>query len=143
MRADRYVVDTNVLISAALLADSLPAQVLQHVLSHARLVFSAQTFSELETRLWRPKFDRYLSLEDRKWLLRDLHGAADWFEPTDIGPSRCRDPQDENFVQLALACQAKALVSGDKDLLILKTLDGIPVLTPAAALRHWAREAGA
>jgi uncharacterized protein len=141
MKVDRYVVDTNVLISASLLANSPPAQVLQHVLKHARLVFSTATFSELETRLWRPKFDRYLSIEDRKWLLRDLQGVADWVEPTARGAARCRDPADEKFIQLAVAGDAKALISGDKDLLILKALDGIPVLTPAAALRQWARDA--
>ena len=64
------VLDTNVLISAALSAQGAPAQLLRLVLQDHRLVFSQPTFDELHTRLYRPKFDRYLTLELRfreKW----------------------------------------------------------------------------
>ena len=141
MKVDRFVVDTNVLISAALVAGSVPAQLLGQLLASARLVFSPQTFAELESRLWRPKFDRYLSIEDRKWLLRDLQGVADWVEAVPQMPARCRDPDDEKFIHVALACDATALITGDQDLLLLKDLEGIPVLTPLQALRSLSKPA--
>lgn len=61
MSAERIVLDTNVPISAALIASSKPFAVLCHVLDTGVLVFSNETFEEITTRLMRPKFDRYVS----------------------------------------------------------------------------------
>lgn len=135
MKAERVVADTNVLISAALSAGGPPARLVRHVLLHGRLLFSDATFAELHTRLWRPKFDRYLSIEDRKQLLHDFGAAGVWVDvPAAIGVrTYSRDPDDDKFVQLALAGQASLLVSGDRDLLDLAEVDGIHVQTPAQA----------
>ncbi len=138
MSVERFVIDTNVLISAVLLGGSVPAQWLHHVVRHGRLVFSDTTFTELETRLWRPKFDRYVTTEDRKSLLRDLQATAEWV-PADGAPEDpvCRDPDDQKFIVVAIAACAAALVSGDQDLLVLKQVGDVPVCTPAQALKRW------
>jgi putative PIN family toxin of toxin-antitoxin system len=47
----------------------------------------------------------------------------------------CRDPTDNMVLEAAVAGQADAIVSGDKDLLKLDPFEGIPVLSPAAFLR--------
>ena len=137
----RAVIDTNVLISAALFSRTPPALVLRHVLARGRLLFSDATFAELQTRLWRPKFDRYLSIEDRKQLLHDFGAAGAWVDiPSAIQARRfCRDADDDAFVHVALAGQARLLVSGDQDLLTLGAVESIDILTPA---RAWARMAG-
>ena len=127
------VIDTNVLISAALVKHSVPAAATRLVLQHGRIVFSAATFAELETRLWRPKFDRYLSIEMRKSLLHDLGSVADWVTPTST-PRHSRDPGDDMFVHAALASGAESLISGDRDLLDLGRVETVRVLTPAQAL---------
>lgn len=134
----RVVVDTNVLISAALLPQSVPALLLHHLLAHARLVFSAATFSELETRLWKPKFDRYLTLDARRRLLVDLGAVADWVTPTEQ-TRFSRDGDDDAIIQAALAADAEWLVSGDDDLLVLDQVRSVRILTPRAALDLWAR----
>jgi putative PIN family toxin of toxin-antitoxin system len=133
MKARPVVIDTNVLISAALLADSTPATVTRLVLQRGRIVFSVATFAELETRLWRPKFDRYLTLEMRKLLLHDLGSVADWVKPT-CTSRHSRDPEDDMFVHAAIAGEAEMLISGDRDLLDLGRVEGIAVLSPAQAL---------
>lgn len=131
---ERLVLGTNVLISAALLQASVPARLLQRVLLQGRIVFSQTTFGELETRLWRPKFDRYISMESRRLLLHDLGSVADWIEPAP-GSRHSRDADDDKFVHLALASGAAWLISGDRDLLDLRRVEGVRVLTPATALR--------
>lgn len=88
----RVVLDTNVLISAALLPVSVPARVLHQVLARSRLVFSDATFAELETRLWKPKFDRYITLETRRALLHDLAAVAEWVNPRPA-ERHSRDPR--------------------------------------------------
>ncbi|MBC5766951.1 putative toxin-antitoxin system toxin component, PIN family [Ramlibacter albus] len=139
MRADRrlaVVVDTNVWISAALSRDGAPALVVRRVLSHGVPVFSERTFHELESRLWKPKFDRYLTMELRKSLLHDLNAAALWVDvPEAIAAvAHSRDADDDHFVHAALAAGAPWLVTGDQDLLALKPMPGLQVVTPAKAL---------
>ncbi len=65
MTSLKLVIDTNILISAALSSQGAPAKLVQLVLAQHRLVFFQATFDELRTRIYRPKFDRYISLEDR------------------------------------------------------------------------------
>ncbi|MDD5297317.1 MAG: putative toxin-antitoxin system toxin component, PIN family [Rhodocyclaceae bacterium] len=132
--ADRVVVDTNVWISAALSTEGAPARLVLRVLKHGLPVFSPATFSELETRLWKPKFDRYLSMEQRQRLLHDLNGAAHWVSLPMESPSWSRDADDEKFIQTALSASAPWLVTGDRDLLDVPVLPGFTILTPAVAL---------
>ena len=41
----------------------------------------------------------------------------------------CRDPKDDMFLELAISCQANALVTRDGDLLTLHPFRGIPIIT--------------
>ena len=43
---------------------------------------------------------------------------------------QCRDPKDNQFLALVLACEADALVSSDADLLVLHPWRGVPIVTP-------------
>ncbi len=135
--ARRVVIDTNIWISAALSQQGAPARLVRLVLAHALPVFSPVTFAELEARLWKPKFDRYLSMELRQRILHDLNAAAHWVElPEGLPPQRyCRDADDDKFIQTALIAQAPWLVTGDQDLLEAPVVPGLRILSPAAALR--------
>ena len=129
----RVVLDTNVLISAALLSRSLLAQLLRQVLVQSRLVFSQATLTELETRLWKPKFDRYISLDMRHLLLADLSAVAEWVAPK--GTARhSRDADDDAFIHAAIEGVAAWLVSGDEDLRVLRRAAVIETIRPAEAL---------
>ena len=74
------VIDTNVWISGLLTKTGAPALLTRHVIRDGLPVFSAETFAELKDRLWRPKFDRYVTLEQRKSLLRDIESSALWID---------------------------------------------------------------
>jgi putative PIN family toxin of toxin-antitoxin system len=43
----------------------------------------------------------------------------------------CRDPKDNMFLSLAVSASADAIISGDKDLLVLNPFKNIPILSPA------------
>jgi uncharacterized protein len=134
MRADaRAVVDTNVLISAILLRDSVPALVVRHLLRQGTVIFSEATFAEFEQRLWRPKFDRYVSIDLRRALLRDWASIAEWVEVGDPLPPCSRDPQDDKFIHAAITGRADLLISGDLDLLDLGSVQSVPIMRAAAA----------
>jgi uncharacterized protein len=130
------VVDTNVLISAALSPNGAPAQVVDALLRDGQLVFLNATFAELETRIWKPKFDRYLNMEQRASLLHDFNAAAHWVEiPDELSAiTYCRDADDDKFIQTALAAQAPLLITGDADLLEVPAMPGLQIVSPAQAL---------
>ncbi len=62
MTSSRFVLDTNVLVSAALFRHSKPAQVFRRALDGGNLLISVETLEELRDVLNRKKFDRYISL---------------------------------------------------------------------------------
>jgi uncharacterized protein len=132
----KVVVDSNILLSAALSPTDAPAALLAWLLIYAHLVHSKATFAELQTRIFKPKFDRYLSLETRKRILHDVSAVAFWVEvPNDVALQRyCRDPDDDAFIHAAIAADACAVVSGDADLLVLDPIGALRILTPRLAL---------
>ena len=89
----------------------------------------------MQTRLWRPKFDRYISVEARRRLLIDLSAVAEWVRlPDGPAPRLSRDADDDVFIQAALAAGADWLVSGDADLLDVPGALGLCILSPRQAL---------
>ena len=137
----RVVVDTNVLLSAALSPHGVPASFVDAVLVVGKLVFSNATFAELETRIWLPKFDRYLPMERRRSVLEEASAGAIWVDVSTAIAQRgfSRDPKDDAFVHAAIAAQATRLISGDKDLLCLHPLGDLQILSPRAGLDELGR----
>lgn len=137
--SSRVVIDSNVWLSAALSSSGAPAQVVARVLARGMPVFSQETFAELESRLWKPKFDRYLSMDVRRRILHDANAASHWVEIPDAIKSQrfSRDADDDKFVHTALAAQAAWLITGDQDLLVLAAplaAIGVRIATPSDAL---------
>ncbi len=132
----KVVVDTNVLLSAALVPRSVPAELVDRLLADGRLIFSQATFSELETRIWKPKFDRYLPMERRKHILHELDASAMWVEvPAELARQTfSRDAKDDAFIHAALAGGATRLISGDDDLLSLHPLGNLHIVNPRTAM---------
>lgn len=134
MKADRVVVDTNVLISALLLPAGKPGQVVAHLAaSNATLLLSRVTFLELATRLARPKFDRYRTKAQMDRYLEWLAEVAEWVKPS-IRIEACRDPDDNRFLEVLVAGQGDVLISGDSDLLELHPFEGRSIVAPGVFL---------
>ena len=66
LRRPRVVLDTNVLISRLLMPNSLPAQAVSLAVDEGDILISRAVLSELVEVIGRPKFDKYVSLADRK-----------------------------------------------------------------------------
>ena len=124
------VIDTNVLISAGLLQNSKSAQVLVLAIEHFVIAQNQDTWDELETRIERPKFDRYFDVSGRSRYLVKIAQAMQRFEVS-AAVSVSRDKTDNKFIELAIDSGAKILISGDPDLKDVKTYKGIEILSPA------------
>jgi uncharacterized protein len=129
MRVERVVLDTNVLISAALSRLGKPFACLDWVLDNAVLIVSRELLEELETRLARPKFGKYVDDARRRAFVADLGLSALQVELSGV-VKVCRDPDDNKLLEIAVAGRADCLVTGDRDLLVLDPFEGIPILTP-------------
>ncbi len=134
MKAERIVLDSNVLISALLSPDGAPRRLLDLLAERsANLIFSAATFSELAESLAKPKFDRYRTDEQLLAYLDWLAELGEWVEPCEE-ITACRDPADDKFLATAVSGEADVLVSGDADLLVLDPFQGLPIVAPAGCL---------
>lgn len=124
------MLDTSLLVSAALLEKSIPRQALELALGSGEVLSSSQTLTELKEVLARRKFDRYVSQEIR---LRFLANFLNLTRPIEITETitACRDPKDDKFLELAVSGSAGYLVTGDADLLALHPFRGILVLAPS------------
>jgi putative PIN family toxin of toxin-antitoxin system len=129
----RAVLDTNVLISAAIYPHSMPRRVVHFQCAGNELVFSTATFAELEGALFRTKFDRYIERVARVEYVATLFQGAVFAEPAET-IRVCRDPKDDKFLEAAAAGNAAFIVTGDRDLLTLDPFRGIRIVNPAAFL---------
>jgi putative PIN family toxin of toxin-antitoxin system len=137
MKAERLVIDSNVWIAALISPAGTARQLVDTVLDHdIDILMSESTFTELVSRLDRPKFDRYREPESWNAFLTALVELAQWHEDAGTSTGISRDADDDKFLALAVTGQADAIISGDRDLLDLVSHEGIPVLTPAQFLQR-------
>ena len=130
----RIVVDTNTLISGLLIPGSVPGEAVKRA-SNETLLVSDDTLDELADVLSRPKFDRYITLEDRKTFIL-LLGRISERVAVVRRIQACRDPEDDKFLELAVNGDADLIISGDVDLLTLHPFMGISLLSPADYLQE-------
>ncbi len=129
----RFVFDSNVIVSAVLLARSTPRQAFDKALDEGRILISVPVLLELAEVLSRKKLNKYLLEEERMRFLVALLKEAELVEITEV-VTDCRDVKDNKFLELAVSGEADCIVSGDGDLLVLNPFRGIPILTPKAFL---------
>ena len=123
----KYVVDTNVLISAAL-TKGAPFRVVEHLIKNNVLIFSKETISELSSRITQSKFDKYVSAEDREAYVNNLILSADLVIIDNLIQG-CRDRDDDKILETAVKGDARFIISGDQDLLTMHRFEGIDIVT--------------
>ena len=134
MNFDRpIVIDTGVLVSAAIRPQSVPALALERAWLHYEVCASQETFTELQDLLSRSKFDRYASPEIRQAFVDGLLRHLRMVEVTQL-VRECSDPKDDKFLALALAVNAEMIVASDPHLTQMHPWRAIPILPPAAFL---------
>ena len=124
----RGVFDNNVLISAALLG-GVPRQAFDKLLDNGTILVSVLVLLELAEVLSRPKFDKYVTHDERMRFMVSFLKVAEMVEISET-ITVCRDPKDDKLLELAISGKADFLVTGDKDLLVLNPFRGVEILTP-------------
>jgi putative PIN family toxin of toxin-antitoxin system len=113
---------------------SVPRQAVDKALDDGILLFSEGTMNELAEVLHRPKFDDYVSAEERTLFLRQLAETAEFISIIQI-VRECRDPRDDKFLEVALNGRADVIITGDADLLALHMWREIEIVSPGEYLK--------
>lgn len=127
----RVVFDTTTVVSALLFRNGRLAWLLLHWEERrCTPLVSSATAAELTRVLAYPKFQ--LSPEDQCELLAHYLPFCEVVDRMESCPQVCRDSKDQPFLDLAYRGNAKCLVSGDRDLLVLAGQTAFVIQSPEA-----------
>jgi len=132
----KIVLDTNVLI-AALVAQGVCAEVLEHCVLRHTLLSSDPILAELREQLAKKFKYGAEEVDEAAGLLRS---QMEIVNPVEINHPVCRDPDDDMVLATALAAKADCIVTGDKDLLVLQRYEKVEILSPSEFATFEARQ---
>lgn len=124
----KVVLDTNVLI-AAFATHGLCESIFTVCLGAHELVLSEHILAECRKHLVKKVKLDARAADD---IVNFLREQAEMVTPAPVHPGACPDPDDLPVLGTALAGPADALVTGDAELLKIKVIQGIPILSPRA-----------
>jgi len=130
----RIVVDTNILISGIFFGGK-PRELLQMCFSgKLQMVCTEEIFIEYMKTIDRltEKTGKNVRTEIEPILIENL----EFIENSNFG-SYSRDPDDDKFINCAISGEIQNIISGDKDLLVLKKIKEIEIITAAEFLNRF------
>ncbi len=133
----RIALDSSVLIAANISRAGTCADLLEDSLLHHDLVISEFILAELHRKLIE-KF--HYPRREVDQLVSFLRRIGTIVVPADLPAGPCRDPEDIPVLGTAVAGQCALLVSVDRDLLDVKTIQDIPIVRPGEFWRRTAED---
>jgi putative PIN family toxin of toxin-antitoxin system len=122
----RVVLDTSVIV-AAFAARGLCAEVFEVCLADHSIVLSEHILSEVAEKL----IDKIcLPLNIVQEIIDYLREQVEIVNPEKIKESICRDKDDIPIIGTALSGNARFVITGDEDLLVLKKYKDVEIVTP-------------
>lgn len=122
----RIVLDTNVII-AAFAARGLCSEVFELCLADHTLILSEHILSEAKEKLiTKIRLPNKAALE----IIAYLRESAVICKPQRIDDVICRDKDDIRIIGAAIAGNARLIITGDEDLLVLKKYREVDIVTP-------------
>ena len=122
----RIVPDTNVLI-ASLISRGFCHELLEHCFLNHSLITSAFILGEVKEKLVEKFKYSTETAEEAVALFRSRMQVA---TPLSLSSPVSRDPDDDNILATAVAENCDCIITGDKDLLVLKQFEDIKILSP-------------
>jgi len=135
----RVVIDPNLLVSYLLTHRGPIAQIIDVHLAHEdfTLLICTQLLVELDRVLQYARFQRYFNNETRLRFVALIAARSELVDVPDEVPRIVRDPKDDYLIACALAGNSDFLVSGDKDVLELKAVGKIRIVSAGQLLSLW------
>lgn len=132
----RVVLDTNVLVSGILSAQSHPGRIVDWVRTATLTpVVDDRILAEYADVLRRPYFRRYFSLHEAETMLDFLHRGSDYVVCS--GSALCLpDPDDASFLETALTLSIP-LITGNLRHFPEGQRQNCTVVSPRQFIEHW------
>jgi putative PIN family toxin of toxin-antitoxin system len=122
----RVVLDTNVVI-AAFATRGLSSEIFEVCISEHTIIISEFILFEIKEKLSEKIHIPQHTAQNIITYIRDISEVV---EPEELYEPICRDRDDDMIIATALAGKAQFIITGDKDLLVLKSYEDIRMLTP-------------
>lgn len=132
----RVVLDTNVVISAAIATDGNPAMIFEMLILEEIKNFTTQEIiEEIREVLQRPKITKRLNLLEQEFIMNTFEECSEKIKPGVNFDQIKEDPDDNKFLDCAVSASADYIISGDTHLLNLQTFRGIKIVSPAEFIK--------
>jgi len=133
----RVVLDTNVVISATLIKGGNEDRILRAWQRGAfQLVVSRQILEEMGRVLFYERIRKFQWMDDADVVaLLQILAAESVLVAGRLKVKASRDPADDKFLAAAVEGKAEYVVTGDKDLLVLKAYRRVEIVTPGRFIR--------
>lgn len=130
--AIRVVIDTSVLVRYLIKPSAAIRELLDDrwLMDEIQMVTSPELIAELKDVVERPALRRFIRPEESQALLKAIRWKAEFLPALGPIPSYTRDPKDNKFVACALAGEVEYLISVDNDILTLRSLAGVRMVSP-------------
>lgn|SRR5574344_425003 len=122
----KVIIDTNCWISF-LIGKRLSILIDLFVNEDIKLVICSDLIKEIIDVTSRPKFSKYFAKNDVDRLIRFIYSKSEVYE-IEYKIHLCRDAADDYLLDLAKISEADYLLTGDEDLLILKSFGNCRIL---------------
>ncbi len=130
------ILDVNVFVSAALSSNGPPAALVRALRDgDLEVVVSPKLLAEVDEVLRRPKFRRFITLDEVDELVHEIALLCRVEPDPEPGDAVLRDKDDDYLVFLARAISAECIVSGDADLTDAQLEP--PALSPRQAIERF------
>lgn len=135
----RVIIDTNLFVSAWLWG-GIPARLFRLARNlQLKICASEPILAELQNTLSKHKLQTKLqslgfTLE---YLMSGTRELVEVYPISDINLPTLRDPNDNMILATAIAANADAIVTGDRDLLVLQEYEGIVIVTAREFLERY------
>lgn len=128
----RVVPDTNIILSAIFWKGNSYEVIRRGLMGEYRLISSPEIIEEVRKKLEFKFGFPEERIEQQTQILLHYFEIIDPNRKVDV----VRDKNDNKIVACAADAQAQFIVTGDKDLLILKNFESVQVITPRQFLSH-------
>ncbi len=122
----KIVFDTNVILSS-FLTEGIAHKIFNHCVINHSIYLSDYIVNEL-TRILTKKFK--VKTTELNEFLNFIESYLTKAIPDNLIPDICRDKNDNQILQLAEYIKADIIISGDKDLLVLKKFKSTNIISP-------------
>jgi len=126
----KVVLDTNIVVSAAICEDGNPAKVfemllLEEITNHT----TEQIIDEIKKVMARPKITKRLSMVEVGFIVSNFERFSQKIKTKEVINEVKDDPDDNKFIECAVAASADYIITGDEHLLKIEEFRGIRIVS--------------